>query len=91
MTTIKKIILLALTALMVGCDNNGKPLGYTYVELDSCEYIAGLYQLAHNRITFFAEAAISFVSKFVSFGIYVEIGLKVSIVQIKNTVDYDNN
>ena len=49
MATIKKIILLALTAfMMVGCDNNGKPLGYTYVELDSCEYIAGLNQLAHK-------------------------------------------
>ena len=45
----KKIILLALTALMmVGCDNNGKPLGYTYIELDSCEYIAGVNQLAHK-------------------------------------------
>ena len=45
----KKIILLALTALMmVGCDNNGEPLGYTYIELDSCEYIAGLNQLAHK-------------------------------------------
>ena len=49
MVTIKKIILLALTTLMmVGCDNNGKPLGYTYIELDSCEYIAGLNQLAHK-------------------------------------------
>ena len=49
MTTIKKIILLALTALMmIGCDNNGKPLGYTYLELDSCEYISGLNQLAHK-------------------------------------------
>lgn len=48
MATIKRIILLALTALMVGCDNNGKPLGYTYVELDSCEYISGLNQLAHK-------------------------------------------
>lgn len=49
MATIKKIILLALTALMmVGCDNNGKPLGYTYLELDSCEYIVGAYQLAHK-------------------------------------------
>ena len=45
----KKIILLALTALMiVGCDNNGVPLGYNYVELDSCEYIAGFNQLAHK-------------------------------------------
>ena len=45
----KKLILLALTALMmVGCDNNGAPLGYTYMELDSCEYIGGLNQLAHK-------------------------------------------
>ena len=45
----KKIILLALAALMmVGCDNNDAPLGYTYLELDSCEYIAGLNQLAHK-------------------------------------------
>jgi len=49
MTTIKKIILLAFIALMVvGCDNNGKPLGYTYVVLDSCEYMAGFNQLAHK-------------------------------------------
>lgn len=49
MAIIKKLILLALTALvMVGCDNNGKPLGYTYLELDSCEYIVGLNQLAHK-------------------------------------------
>ena len=45
----KKIILLALTALMViGCDNNGTPLGYRYLELDSCEYVEGLNQLAHK-------------------------------------------
>ncbi len=45
----KKFILIALTTLMmVGCNNNGKPLGYTYLELDSCEYIAGLNQLAHK-------------------------------------------
>ena len=45
----KKIILLAFTALMmVGCNNNGKPLGYSYLELDSCEYISGLNQLAHK-------------------------------------------
>ena len=49
MGTIKKIILLALTILiLVGCDNNGKPFGYTYLELDSCEYIAGYNQLAHK-------------------------------------------
>lgn len=49
MTKIKHIILLALAALMMaGCDNNGKPLGYSYIELDSCEYIAGLNQLAHK-------------------------------------------
>ena len=45
----KKTILLALMAAIVaGCDNNGTPLGYTYVELDSCEYIAGFNQLAHK-------------------------------------------
>lgn len=56
MATIKRIILLALTALMVGCDNNGKPLGYTYVELDSCEYISGLNQLAHKGNCRFCKA-----------------------------------
>jgi hypothetical protein len=46
---LKKIILLAFIALvMVGCDNDRKPLGYTYLELDSCEYIMGLNQLAHK-------------------------------------------
>ena len=45
----KKTIVLALTALMVvGCDNNGTPLGYKYLELDSCEYVGGLNQLAHK-------------------------------------------
>jgi len=49
MATVKKIILLALIVLMmVGCDNNGKPLEYTYIELDSCEYISGFNQLAHK-------------------------------------------
>jgi uncharacterized lipoprotein NlpE involved in copper resistance len=49
MATVKKIILLALIVLMmVGCDNNGKPLGYTYIELDSCEYISGFNQFAHK-------------------------------------------
>jgi hypothetical protein len=44
-----KKILLAVTALMmVGCDNNGTPLGYMYLELDSCEYISGYCQLAHK-------------------------------------------
>ena len=52
----KKIIFLALTALMmVGCDNNGKPLGYDYLELDSCEYIAGINQLAHKGNCRFCE------------------------------------
>ena len=42
-------LLLALTGvMMVGFDNNGKPLGYTYIELDSCEYISGLNELAHK-------------------------------------------
>ena len=45
----RKVILLALTPLMmVGCDNDGKPLGYDYIELDSCEYIVGLNQFAHK-------------------------------------------
>lgn len=52
----KKLILLALVALMtVGCDNNGKPLGYSYVELDSCEYIVGINQLAHKGNCPFCE------------------------------------
>lgn len=52
----KKIALLALTTLiMVGCDNNGKPLGYTYIELDSCEYIGRLNQLAHKGNCRFCE------------------------------------
>lgn len=52
----KKIILLALTALMmVGCDNNGKPLGYSYIELDSCEYVVGVYQFAHKGNCRFCE------------------------------------
>ena len=56
MTAIKHIILLVFTALMmVGCDNNGKPLGYTYLELDSCEYIAGLNQLSHKGNCRFCE------------------------------------
>lgn len=51
----KKIILLALTTLMmVGCgetlETKGKPnlFGYSVVEIDSCEYIRGGYQLAHE-------------------------------------------
>ena len=42
--TMKKIILLALTALiMVGCDDVPKPInhieGFNVVKIDSCEYI----------------------------------------------------
>ena len=45
----KKLLLVLFTVLMmVGCDNNGKPLGYTYLEIDSCEYIRGVYQLTHK-------------------------------------------
>ena len=45
----KKLLLVLLTALvMAGCDNNGKPLGYTYLELDSCEYIDGYNKLARK-------------------------------------------
>ena len=58
MTTIKKIILLALTALvMVGCydwnsdyEVNTKKDGILYgvIMIDSCEYIRGRYRLAHK-------------------------------------------
>lgn len=46
----KKLILLValVTIVLIGCDNNGAPLGYTYLELDSCEYIGGVNQLAHK-------------------------------------------
>ena len=52
----KKIILLALTALIVGCDYNSnrnidtKTQGALYgtVIIDSCEYIRGHNQLAHK-------------------------------------------
>lgn len=40
--------ILLCAAIVAGCDNNGKPIGYTYVELDSCEYVAGFNQLAHK-------------------------------------------
>ena len=53
----KKIILLALTTLMmVGCDYNSernidtKTLGIAYgtIIIDSCEYIRGMDKLAHK-------------------------------------------
>ena len=53
----KKIILLALTALvMVGCDyqnpdgsyDTSKSLTIETVVIDSCEYISGYYKLAHK-------------------------------------------
>jgi hypothetical protein len=44
----KLLIIVFIAIMMVGCDNNGKPLGYTYIELDSCEYIVGLNQLSHK-------------------------------------------
>ena len=57
MATIKKIILLALTTLiMIGCNYNSehnidtKTEGVIYgtITIDSCEYIRGLKQLAHK-------------------------------------------
>ena len=55
MATIKNIILFVLTALMmVGCgDYQGKGnfalIGYSDIEIDSCQYIAGYcYRLAHK-------------------------------------------
>ena len=49
----KKIILLALTALMmVGCEyssyDTSKNLTSETVIIDSCEYIIGYYRLAHK-------------------------------------------
>ena len=53
----KKIILLAITALMmVGCDyqnpdgsyDTSKSLTMETIVIDSCEYIAGYYRLAHK-------------------------------------------
>lgn len=59
----KKLILLALTALMmVGCgDYTGKNqkniaiLGYSDIEIDSCQYIIGGYTLAHKGNCRFCE------------------------------------
>ena len=54
MTTIKKIILFALTALMmVGCGEyqgkgNSALVGYSDIEIDSCQYIVGYNVLAHK-------------------------------------------
>ena len=53
MATIKKFILLALTAIiMVGCVNDGKVVSsnFVIVELDSCEYIKwrGHYGFQHK-------------------------------------------
>jgi hypothetical protein len=57
MATIKKIILLALTALMmVGCDWNSDyevnphkdGILYGVIVIDSCEYIRGTSRLAHK-------------------------------------------
>ena len=55
MATIKKIILLALTALMmIGCGDykggKGRPalIGYSNIEIDSCQYIVGYNVLAHK-------------------------------------------
>ena len=58
MTTIKKIILLALTALMMtGCedynsniniDTKTKGVIFGTIIIDSCEYINDYYRLAHK-------------------------------------------
>ena len=57
MATTKKIILLALTALvMVGCDYNSnrnidtktEGIRYGTIIVDSCEYIRGPYRIAHK-------------------------------------------
>lgn len=58
MTTIKKIILLALTALMmVGCkdynsnnniDTKTEGIIFGTIVIDSCEYIRGYHKLAHK-------------------------------------------
>jgi hypothetical protein len=57
MGTIKKLILLALTALMmVGCDNNcnnnidtkTQDAIYRTIIVDSCEYIRGYSRIAHK-------------------------------------------
>ena len=51
----KKIILLALTAIMmVSCGEtletkgNAPFIGYATIEIDSCEYVRGGYKLAHK-------------------------------------------
>lgn len=53
----KKLILLALTAIMmVGCDgqnpdgsyNTSKSLYLETIVIDSCEYVKGYYMLAHK-------------------------------------------
>jgi hypothetical protein len=46
----KKLLLVLFTAFMVvGCDNNNsEPFGYSFIEIDSCEYIRGIYQLTHK-------------------------------------------
>ena len=64
MKTLKKIILLALTALiMVGCgDYQGKNqgsmalTGYSDIEIDSCQYIIGYNVLAHKGNCRFCKA-----------------------------------
>ena len=54
MATIKKTILLAVSALMMaGCgDYQGKGnsalVGYSDIEIDSCQYIVGYNVLAHK-------------------------------------------
>ena len=47
----KKLLLLALPLMMIGCDDpktTGMKNGYSIIEIDSCEYLRGLYSLSHK-------------------------------------------
>ena len=54
MATMKKLILLAITAFMISCgDYQGRQEkfafgGYSDIEIDSCQYIIGYNVLAHK-------------------------------------------
>ena len=60
MTTIKKIILLAFTALMVGCEEKDLKGRGNVVNIDSCQYIVcdaygGRAYVHHNNCRFCKE------------------------------------